>query len=348
VGTGVGPWPSARAFAPAPAPGGIRTLPRTIVVGYDGTDHGDDALALGRLLAHAIGAEITVACVYPDEPLGESAAGVEIAAGARSDAEDALDRARAWLEGSAAAGAAAPLNGGTRLHAVPGPSPSHALHEMAEEAGAEAIVVGATHHGRALRLLTGSTPDAVLNHAPCPVAVAPDGFRDTVHGEAAVRQLGVAFDGSPQSAHALAVAAEYARGAGARLRLLTVVNTAAVGVYPPPPLDAGSYEALAQAAREEARGRLDEAIAALGPDVRAEGAVLEGETIAALVEDSAGEDLLFAGSGDKGPLRRVLLGSVSRHLLRDAACPVMVVPRGGGETGGGETGSAEGGAGSGA
>jgi len=30
----------------------------------------------------------------------------------------------------------------------------------------------------------------------------------------------------------------------------------------------------------------------------------------------------------------VLLGSVSTHLLRDAACPVVVVPRGSGEGGG--------------
>jgi nucleotide-binding universal stress UspA family protein len=306
-------------------------MTRTIVVGYDGTDHGDDALALGRLLAHAIGAELTVACAYPDDPLGESAAGVEVAKGIRADAEQALERARAWLEGSAAAGAGAPLNGGMSLRAVAGSSPSHVLHELAEEAGAEAIVVGATHHGRALRLLTGSTPDAVLDHAPCPVAVAPEGFRDHVHGTGGVRQVAVAFDGSPEAEHALAVAAAYARGADARLRLVTVVNTAAVGVYPPPPLDAGSYEALAHVAREEARSKLDEAIAALGPDVRAEGAVLEGETIAALVEDSAAEDLLFTGSGDKGPFRRVLLGSVSTHLLREASCPVVVVPRGSGD-----------------
>ncbi|HZV72143.1 MAG TPA: universal stress protein [Conexibacter sp.] len=39
----------------------------------------------------------------------------------------------------------------------------------------------------------------------------------------------------------------------------------------------------------------------------------------------------MAGSRAQGPFRRVLLGSVSTHLLRDAACPVIVVPRGSGE-----------------
>lgn len=304
-------------------------MTRTIVVGYDGTDHGDDALALGRMLAGIAGAELVVACAYPDDPLGESAAAHEVAQGMRKDAEGKLERAREWL----GAAGAAPADGGVSLRAVAGASPSHVLHDLAEATGAAAIIVGATHHGKALRLLTGSTPDAVLNHSPCPVAVAPDGFRDAVRGTGGVRQVAVAYDGSPEAQHALAVAADFARWAGARLRLVTAVNSAAVGIYPPPPLDVAAYEELGQIARDEARGRLDEAIAALGSDVVAEGAVLDGDIVTTLVEDAKTDDLLFTGSRAKGPFRRVLLGSISTHLLRDAACPVVVVPRGSGEGG---------------
>jgi nucleotide-binding universal stress UspA family protein len=314
-------------------------MTRTIVVGYDGTDHGDDALALGRLLAGIADAELVVVCAYPDDPLGESAAALEVAQGMRSDAEAKLERARVWLAGPGAAGAgaggpgapaaAAAADGGVSLRAVAGASPAHVLHDLAEASGALAIVIGATHHGRALRLLTGSTPDAVMNHAPCPVAVAPDGYRDG--GGSSVRQVAVAYDGSPEARHALDAAAGYARRAGARLRLVTAVNTAAVGIYPPPPLDVASYEELSKIAREQARARLDEAIASLGPDVAAEGAVLEGDVVTTLVEDAKGDDLLFTGSRAQGPFRRVLLGSVSTHLLRDATCPVVVVPRGSGE-----------------
>jgi nucleotide-binding universal stress UspA family protein len=293
-------------------------MTRTIVVGYDGSDHGDDALALGRLLAGIADAELVVACAYPDDPLGESAAALEVAQGMREDAERKLERARAWLAG-----------GAVSLRAVAGASPAHVLHELAEQLHAEAIVVGATHHGRALRLLTGSTPEAVLNHAPCPVAVAPDGFRGA-HASAP-RQVAVAFDGSPEARHALAVAAETARRAGARLRVVTAVNSAAAGIYPPPPLDVAAYEELAQLAREEARGQLEEALAELGDDVRAEAAVLDGDVVGTLVEDSQADDLLFTGSRAQGPFRRVLVGSVSTHLLRDAACPVVIVPRGSGE-----------------
>ena len=38
-------------------------------------------------------------------------------------------------------------------------------------------------------------------------------------------------------------------------------------------------------------------------------------------------DLLFVGSRGYGPLRRALLGSVSGALVRDAGCPVIVIPR---------------------
>src|SRR5215213_1416563 len=306
-------------------------MTRTIVVGYDGTDHGDDALALGRLLAGMADAELVVACAYPDDPLGENAAALEVAKGMREDAERKLERARGWLAGAGdgAAAASAAADGGASLRAVAGASPSHVLHDLAEASDAAAIVVGATHHGKALRLLTGSTPDAVLNHAPCPVAVAPDGFRDAHPG--APRQIAVAFDGSPEAQHALEVAADFARAAGARLRLVTAVNSAAVGIYPPPPLDVVAYEELGQIARDEARRRVDDAIAALGAGVAAEGVVLDGDIVTALVEDAKTDDLLFTGSRAKGPFRRVLMGSVSTHLLRDAACPVVIVPRGSGE-----------------
>ena len=38
-------------------------------------------------------------------------------------------------------------------------------------------------------------------------------------------------------------------------------------------------------------------------------------------------DVLFAGSRGHGPLRRAMLGSVSCALVRDAVCPVVIMPR---------------------
>ncbi len=288
-------------------------MDRTIVIGYDGSDHAPDALALGRLLGRLADAELLVVCAYPEDPLGESPTAAELAGGLREDAEAHLLRARETLDGD---------GGRAELRALAGASPSQVLHELAEEVGAVAIVVGATHHGTRLRLLSANTPAHVLDHAPCPVAVAPEGFAAQAH---APQRIAVAYDDTPESERALAVAAGFARRAHARLRLVTVINAAAVGLYPP--LDAGAYEQVAALARERAHERLDAAIGRL-EGVEAEGVVLDGDPGDELVADSAADDLLFTGSHGKGPLRRVLLGSTSGHLLREAACPLVVVPRG--------------------
>lgn len=288
-------------------------MPGTIVVGFDGSDHAVDALALGALLAQVAGSGLTVVCAYPEDPLGESATAHELAQGVREDAEAHLSRARDLLPAGVAAD----------LRAVAGASPSRVLHELAEELGARTIVVGPTHHGTVLRRLSGSTPEHVLDHAPCPVAVAPDGFAQRAGVE--LQRITVAFDERDEAAHALEAATQLAREAGARLRLVTVVNSAAIGMYPP--LDVSAYDELAKLARREARERL-EAVAAGLTGVEVDVDVLEGDADVALVEDSHADDILFAGSRGHGPFRRVLMGSVSGHLLREAACPVVIVPRG--------------------
>jgi nucleotide-binding universal stress UspA family protein len=44
-------------------------------------------------------------------------------------------------------------------------------------------------------------------------------------------------------------------------------------------------------------------------------------------QSAEGLDLLCLGSRGYGPVRRVLLGSVSSELLHEVYCPVVVVPR---------------------
>lgn len=46
------------------------------------------------------------------------------------------------------------------------------------------------------------------------------------------------------------------------------------------------------------------------------------------VDRSHDLDILVIGSRGYGPLHAVLLGGVSGRVIRDAACPVIVVPRG--------------------
>jgi nucleotide-binding universal stress UspA family protein len=67
---------------------------------------------------------------------------------------------------------------------------------------------------------------------------------------------------------------------------------------------------------------------------RAAGATLESLTAPAdraveeLADRSRDLDLLVVGSRSHGPVRRVLLGSTSTRLVREAACPLLILPRG--------------------
>jgi nucleotide-binding universal stress UspA family protein len=56
--------------------------------------------------------------------------------------------------------------------------------------------------------------------------------------------------------------------------------------------------------------------------------LLDGDARELLAGESAGLDLLVVGSRGYGPLRAVLLGSVSSALVRSAQSPLVVVPRG--------------------
>jgi nucleotide-binding universal stress UspA family protein len=56
--------------------------------------------------------------------------------------------------------------------------------------------------------------------------------------------------------------------------------------------------------------------------------VVDGDPADVLTEQAAELGMLVVGSRGYGPLRRVLLGSVSDALLERTACPVMIVPRG--------------------
>ena len=67
-----------------------------------------------------------------------------------------------------------------------------------------------------------------------------------------------------------------------------------------------------------------------GPGVEAEFTV--GDPAHILTEASEQLDLLVVGSRGYGPMHAVMVGGVAGRLVREAACPVIVVPRDAGHT----------------
>lgn len=125
----------------------------------------------------------------------------------------------------------------------------------------------------------------------------------------------------------LAVAARLARKLAAPLILAHVVPAhVPPGVSAAPPGQAR----LRDEERSEADGLLDTllSLAVLGTDVRR--LVAHGAPAETLEEWAGREDaqLLVIGSVGEEPLGALLAGSVSRHVLAHAPCPVVVVPPG--------------------
>jgi nucleotide-binding universal stress UspA family protein len=70
------------------------------------------------------------------------------------------------------------------------------------------------------------------------------------------------------------------------------------------------------------------AVEGLGDDIEIEVDAPIGDPAEERVDISHFLDLLVCGSRGYGPLRAVLLGSVSRHVVAESHCPALVLPRG--------------------
>lgn len=198
-------------------------------------------------------------------------------------------------------------------------SPAHGIQRVAEQESADLIVIGSTHRGALGRVLPGSVGEILMAGSSCPVAIAPRGYARGEHLKLGL--VGVGYDGFDESRLALREAVRIARNADADLRVISVAP--ALTTLRPGPV---------APMRDDFRERLDEGVAQVPDDVRAEGVYAEGDPADELAAQGVDLDLLVLGSRAYGPLRHVLLGTVSGKAMRNAPCPVIVVPRGAEET----------------
>jgi nucleotide-binding universal stress UspA family protein len=207
-----------------------------------------------------------------------------------------------------------------------GTSAARALHEAAEESGAGLLVVGSTERGGIGRVLPGSTAERLMHGAPCPIAVVPRSWQPG----GGLGTIGVGYVDTAEGHDALDNALALARRSGAELRVLSAAKEHAItATY-------GGGDALTPATRYEElaimlRGSAEQAVEAATSgvsDVEIEPDVSVGDAAEFLIAASEHLDLLICGSRGYGPARAVLLGGVSRRVVNEAHCPVIVLAHG--------------------
>ena len=278
----------------------------TYVAGYDGSAESRAAVQLVRRLADSAGADVIAASVYT-HAVADYWVAVEMFPYDRLE-EDLRNHAEEVLETLDVPG--------VERRVVRADSPARGLHDLAQTTGAELLAVGTTHRGPFGRLAPGSVGMHLLHGAPCPVVVVPPEFDDR-----AIKTIGVAYDGRAEAKAALHHADVLAQRLGARLIVIGACQPllVPVGIVPAFPVTA------AEDIENEFRSML--ARAAEGTRAEAEPRLIVGPAAPSLTETSADVDLMVTGSRGYGTISGVILGSVSRHLVDHAACPVLVVPR---------------------
>ena len=84
-------------------------------------------------------------------------------------------------------------------------------------------------------------------------------------------------------------------------------------------------EELTEAYREEANESLERTARVLGGEAARRVEYGDAATEITRVAEEDGFDVIVVGSQGAGFVKRVLMGSVSQHLLHHAPCPVLVV-----------------------
>jgi nucleotide-binding universal stress UspA family protein len=270
------------------------TIFHRILVGFDGTDTGQDGLALSMGLAKAFGSHVVVAYVYDEE----------LSAASRQAAAELAEHANAILAGARERVSQALA---VEFRSLAASSPAHGLHDLAVGDGAGLIVIGSRRLGPWTKEALGGVSENVLRAAPCAVAVAPRAYRDD--GGFVPQRIGVGWVPTDEGNYALEVACEIALTTGGSVEVVT--TTSAIR----------TVEDLGNRARQAARAVTSGLPAEVPVTIHAQVAKAPDE----LIGRSGAMDLIVLGARGYGPPRTMLLGSVSSRVVPEAHCPTMIL-----------------------
>jgi nucleotide-binding universal stress UspA family protein len=278
---------------------------KKILVAYDGSQSGTNALLQSFRLATEEKSWITVATVVPtyDGDINLIAVG-DIHEALRRPGEEILSRANALAKEE-----------GALIKTVLEEGESYdRLVDLAEAENCGVIIMGRRGTHSTEKSLIGNVTARVIGHSQRDVLVVPEG---TTIGW---KKILVATDGSRYSDLAANRAIDFAKSYGGSLTAVSVVDVPsefyaeAPGVVDKLIINAKGFAAAVKKKAET-------------NDVAASTFVGEGEAFEVITKLSRKEkiDVIIIGSHGRTGLKRLLMGSVTEKVIGHAPCPVLVV-----------------------
>jgi len=280
----------------------------SVVVGVDGSDSGRRALDWAVEEATRRRLPLQLLCAWQSDYAAETVAPL---------VASIEEECRSILEAAAADAKTVSSGVEVRISTVHAQAASALI---AASRHANTVVVGSRGFAAVKESFLGSTSMQVAAHAACPVVVVREpGVRHD-----GTRRVVVGVDGSDLSVEATGYAFAQAsqRGVG-----LTVLHAWDANAFTSSVALSVLVEPWAELEAEQ--GEITSA-AIVGwadryPRVDVRTLVVQGRPADTLVDSSESAELLVVGSRGRGGFRGLLLGSVSRHVLHGAHCPVAVV-----------------------
>lgn len=197
-------------------------------------------------------------------------------------------------------------------------NPSWVLLAASEDAAG--IVVGRRGLGAVQSAFLGSVSSRLATEASCPVFVISEDESRPTSGP-----ILVGVDDSEFGTAALAFALAQAARRKTTVRAVTAYRAPALAIPVEPELVTELQQSEAAQAEQILTTAVERARTAETQDVEVQKVTVEDSPANAIVEQSRDAQLVVVGSHGKGFIKRLLLGSVSRHVLHDVDLPVVVV-----------------------
>jgi nucleotide-binding universal stress UspA family protein len=239
---------------------------------------------------------------------------------ARAAAAAALEQERADLEAQVRAAARSDVS--VKVHLLSG-GPAMQIEAVARKVSADIVVVGRRARPRARDVLLGSTASRILRRANVPILVVGA----AAHGP--YRRVAAALDVDRDAARVALLAARMPGRRPGGNPLVRIIHA-----YDAPFESFISGNGIPEARqryragfRDDARLAIKQILDRIAPQPVSWRLVVKCGSPRAVVlatTRAAGADLLVLGSQGRGPVARLVLGSVAEDAIREATCDVLV------------------------